>query len=56
MFPLRRTTKEPEVDWPALLGLLEDDDRRGAISRLAPIAGRESYLMALRRMAKLVVK
>ncbi len=55
MFPLRRTTKEPEVDWPALLGLLEDDDRRGAVARLAPIVGRESYLMALRRMHSSIV-
>ncbi|TWT74942.1 hypothetical protein [Allorhodopirellula solitaria] len=50
MFPLRRTPKEPEIDWPALLGLLEDDDRRAAVARLAPVPGRESYLMALRRM------
>lgn len=55
MFPLRRTPKEPEIDWPALLGLLEDDDRRAAIARLAPVPGRESYLMALRRMHSPVV-
>lgn len=55
MFPLRRTPKEPEIDWPALLGLLEDDDRRAAIARLAPVPGRESYLMALRRMQSPIV-
>ncbi len=55
MFPLRRTPKEPEIDWPALLGLLEDDDRRAAIARLAPVPGRESYLTALRRMRSPVV-
>ncbi len=55
MFPLRRTPKEPEIDWPALLGLLEDDDRRAAVARLAPVPGRESYLMALRRMNSPVV-
>lgn len=55
MFPLRRTPKEPEIDWPALLGLLEDDDRRAAVARLAPVPGRESYLMALRRMQSPVV-
>ena len=55
MFPLRRTPKEPEIDWPALLGLLEDDDRRATIARLAPVPGRESYLMALRRMQSPVV-
>ncbi|EMI45805.1 hypothetical protein [Rhodopirellula sp. SWK7] len=55
MFPLRRSTKEPEIDWPALLALLEDDDRRATIARLAPTQGRESYLMALRRMQSSVV-
>lgn len=55
MFPLRRTTKEPDVDWPALLALLEDDDRRATIARLAPTPGRESYLMALRRMKSPIV-
>ncbi|EMI56541.1 hypothetical protein [Rhodopirellula sallentina] len=55
MFPLRRSTKEPEIDWPALLALLEDDDRRATIARLAPTPGRESYLTALRRMQSSVV-
>jgi len=50
MFPLRRTPKEPDIDWPALLALLEDDDRRATIARLAPTPGRESYLASLRRM------
>ncbi|KLU06328.1 putative transmembrane protein [Rhodopirellula islandica] len=50
MFPLRRSTKDPSVDWPALLSLLEDDDRRAAVARIAPSEGRESYLTALRRI------
>ncbi|MFG0266569.1 MAG: hypothetical protein ACF8AM_15705 [Rhodopirellula sp. JB055] len=50
MFPLRRSTKDPSVDWPALLSLLEDDDRRAAVERIAPQEGRESYLTALRRI------
>ncbi|MEO9930963.1 hypothetical protein [Rhodopirellula bahusiensis] len=50
MFPLRRSTKDSSVDWPALLSLLEDDDRRAAVSRIAPSEGRESYLTALRRI------
>lgn len=55
MFPLRRSTKEPDIDWPALLALLEDDDRRASIARLAPTPGRESYLTGLRRMQSSVV-
>ncbi|MCC9657927.1 hypothetical protein [Rhodopirellula halodulae] len=50
MFPLRRSTKDSSVDWPALLSLLEDDDRRAAVARIAPNEGRESYLTALRRI------
>lgn len=50
MFPLRRSTKDSSVDWPALLSLLEDDDRRAAVSRIAPSEGRESFLTALRRI------
>lgn len=50
MFPLRRSSKDSSVDWPALLSLLEDDDRRAAVARVAPGEGRESYLAALRRI------
>jgi len=50
MFSLRRTAKEPAVDWPALLSLLEDDDRRAAVEQLTPTHRRESYLAALRRI------
>lgn len=56
MFPLRRSSKEPDTDWPALLALLEDDDRRATVARLAPSEGRESYLTALRRIEPSIVK
>ncbi|SMP54680.1 hypothetical protein SAMN06265222_104275 [Neorhodopirellula lusitana] len=56
MFPLRRSSKEPDIDWPALLALLEDDDRRATLARLAPTEGRESFLAALRRIDPEVVK
>lgn len=56
MFPLRRSSKEPDVDWPALLALLEDDDRRATLARLAPTEGRESYLSALRRIDPTIVQ
>src|SRR6056297_1402071 len=55
MFPLRRTSKEPQIDWPALLALLEDDDRRATVARLAPSEGRESFLTALRRIDRALV-
>lgn len=49
MFSSRR--KEPEtIDWPGLLSLLEDDDRRAAVERTYPNEGRESFLNALRRL------
>lgn len=56
MFPLRRSSKEPDIDWPALLALLEDDDRRATVARLAPTEGRESYLTALRRIEPAIVR
>jgi hypothetical protein len=48
MFGLRRKGKGQTVNWTALLGLLEDDDRRAAVERTAPTSGRESFLAALR--------
>jgi hypothetical protein len=38
------------IDWPGLLSLLEDDDRRAAVERTYPSEGRESFLNALRRL------
>lgn len=49
MFGQRRTKPET-IDWPSLLSLLEDDDRRAAVQREFPSEGRESYLTALRRL------
>jgi hypothetical protein len=49
MFASRRKDIET-VDWPSLLSLLEDDDRRAAVERAFPTQGRESFLNALRRL------
>ena len=49
MFGQRRKENET-IDWPSLLSLLEDDDRRAAVVRSFPNEGRESYLTALRRL------
>lgn len=50
MFPLRRSPKDPVPQWPELLSLLEDDDRRAAVQQIAPAQRRESFLAALRRI------
>ena len=50
MFGFRRGSKSGSIDWSGLLSLLEDDDRRAAVERVAPEPGRESYLAALRRI------
>lgn len=39
-----------EVDWAALLSLLEDDDQRAPIDRVYPRSRRESYLGVLREL------
>jgi hypothetical protein len=39
-----------EVDWSALLSLLEDDDRRAPVRLVYPQSRRESYLGALRSL------
>ena len=48
MFSARRTHET--IDWPSLLSLLEDDDRRAAVERAFPTEGRESFLTAVRRL------
>jgi len=50
MFRSRRTQQPESIDWPALLSLLEDDDRRAALQRVFPDPGRESFVHALRRL------
>lgn len=49
MFGRRRKKNDP-FDWPSLLSLLEDDDRRAAVEATFPVEMRESYLSALRRI------
>lgn len=49
MFRFRAKDTSP-IDWPSLLALLEDDDRRAAIEMLYPKQSRESFLNALRRL------
>jgi hypothetical protein len=50
MFGSRRNTENETIDWPSLLSLLEDDDRRAAVELAYPTEGRESFLNALRRL------
>ncbi|MEM6778729.1 MAG: hypothetical protein AAF670_13820 [Planctomycetota bacterium] len=50
MFPLRRHPKPSASQWPAILALLEDDDRRATIQQIAPGSRRESFLQAMRRI------
>ncbi len=50
MFRGRRAQEPETVDWPSLLSLLEDDDRRAAVERQFPTPGRESFLGAVRRL------
>lgn len=50
MFGSRRKKETPTLDWPSLLSLLEDDDRRAAIEMAFPTEGRDSFLNALRRL------
>ena len=51
MFGSRRIKESETIDWPGLLSLLEDDDRRAAVERTFPVQGRESFLNALRRLS-----
>lgn len=50
MFRGRRTQDAETTDWPTLLSLLEDDDRRAAVERSFPLQGRESFLGAVRQL------
>lgn len=50
MFRGRRTQDAETTDWPTLLSLLEDDDRRAAVERLFPKPGRESFLDVVRQL------
>ncbi|MEM9366617.1 MAG: hypothetical protein AAGD07_11525 [Planctomycetota bacterium] len=50
MFFQRRSSRDPAIDWPALLSLLEDEDRRAAVQQVAPGEALESFLAALRRI------
>src|SRR6056297_1323680 len=50
MFGWKRAAIPTAVDWPSLLTLLEDDDRRAAVKQDAPADRRESYLSSLRRI------
>lgn len=50
MFGTRRPQETDAVDWPSLLSLLEDDDRRAATQNEYPSESRESFLNAIRRL------
>lgn len=50
MFGSRRNKESETIDWPGLLSLLEDDDRRAAVECTYPVQSRESFLNALRRL------
>jgi hypothetical protein len=47
MFRSRRASQAEHSDWPSLLSLLEDDDRRAAVERLFPQPGRDSFLRSV---------
>ena len=50
MFRNKRAPEAARIDWPGLLSLLEDDDRRAAVQREFPTQSRESFLAAIRRL------
>ncbi len=50
MFRSKQNRETESIDWPSLLSLLEDDDRRAAVQREFPAQGRESFLAAIRRL------
>lgn len=56
MFGTRRRKDSESIDWPSLLSLLEDDDRRAAVQRTFPDEGRESFLSSVRRLSPEVDK
>ena len=55
MFGSRRKKETAALDWPSLLSLLEDDDRRAAIEIDFPNGGRDSFLNTIRRLCPSVV-
>ncbi|GAA5509727.1 hypothetical protein [Novipirellula caenicola] len=50
MFGKFRNLEDDSIDWPGLLSLLEDDDRRAMVQRIYPDESRESFLAAVRRL------
>ncbi len=50
MFGKHRNIEDGSIDWPGLLSLLEDDDRRATVQLIYPSEARESYLAAVRRL------
>ncbi len=50
MFGKQRNLEDESIDWPVLLSLLEDDDRRAMVQRVYPTQSRESFLSAVRRL------
>ncbi|MEL6107849.1 MAG: hypothetical protein AAFU85_17630 [Planctomycetota bacterium] len=50
MFGSKHRKNPPELDWPRLLGLLEDEQERAAVERLFPERRSASYLDSLRRI------
>ena len=51
-FSLSSSRKNASIDWPALLSLLEDDDRRAALQQVYPEDRRESYLGSLHQIGQ----
>lgn len=47
MFGTKKRNSKDSLQWPSLLALLEDDDRRAAIQQIAPSDQRRSFLEAL---------
>ncbi len=50
MFGFRKSVVPATIQWPSVLSLLQDDDRRAPLVRSYPNEGRESFLGALQRI------
>ncbi len=50
MFGFRKSAAPAAIQWPTVLSLLQDDDRRAPLLRTYPSEGRESFLGALQRI------
>lgn len=50
MFGFRKSAAPAAIQWPTVLSLLQDDDRRAPLLRTYPNDGRESFLGALQRI------